>query len=303
MLMTYLLFACGSNSPTEEAPQDTTPTVEAEQTTPAPPVTGDPMSPASTTVSSTATAAEQGGVASTDLTQFAGTWTAIQPKSNRQAVHSICGTKAQTMIISDKIIVETAFDRAEQSVVSSQKDDSGMTTVTLSDGSSTLKLSESSGVLTATGWSNDGIKYVREGSAQNLERIAIFEDGCPNSANTDSPPYQEFFGEWIPSNEYKCAKAVYTLSQGTVSKGNERFSIVDISSTDPIWLTVKAADDTLSGISLSSSSGYLSITDGTGDWELQRLKKRDCTRPTPSGIKKTVPPGLRNRVPKARGNR
>ena len=310
MLISSLLLACGFGSPSDDEPSSVTaPEVSAEtpseNNTAVPPVpVGDPMFPTASTASTASTAATTATATQhSDLSELSGTWIAIQPKANRQVVYSMCGTKAQTLIIGDKIIVETAFERAEQTVASTIKDDSGMITVTLAeDASSTLKLSETSGVLSAMGWSNDNTRYVRESSAQNLERIALFEAGCPTQANSSSSAYQALLGSWILGNEYKCATAIYTLAEGIITKGSTGYVIEDISNTEPLWVTVKDNEGTRSGIQLTSVSGKLTLIDGTGDWQPQRLKKRDCNRPTPSsGTKKTVPPGLRNRVPKARG--
>ena len=309
MLLMSFLIGCGNILGTTETPEapPVEPPAEAsssEKSTVVPPVTGDPMDPMASTAGAATAAATTAQEAASDfaeLADFNGSWIAIQAKDNRQVVHSICGTKATTLVVGETIVVENAFERAEQSISAVVKDNSGMVTITLSD-ESTLKLSQTSGILTATGWSNDNMRYVKESTASGLERIALFEEGCPSSPSTSSSAYQALLGDWIPGNEFKCATATYVLSQGSVKKGDSTYTIEDISNTDPLWLTVKSADGVRSGMRLASASGSLMLMDGTGDWTAERLKKRSCDRGiTPSGPKKTVPPGLQNRAPKVRG--
>ena len=154
-----------------------------------------------------------------ELSDFNGTWIAIQAKDDRQVVHSICGTKAKTLQIGENNQCRNGFfERSEQSVSAVTKENSGLVTVTLADDSTLKVFSQTAGVLTATGWSNDNMRYIKESTAQSLERIAIYTDGCPTQANTSSSAYQALLGEWIPGNEYKCAATVYTLSPNQVTK-------------------------------------------------------------------------------------
>ena len=258
----------------------------------------DPLNPTGTAAQNATTSVPPSNHA--ELSDFNGTWIAIQAKDDRQVVHSICGTKAKTLQIGEIISVETAFEKSEQSVSAVTKENSGLVTVTLAD-DSTLKLSQTAGVLTATGWSNDNMRYIKESTAQSLERIAIYTDGCPTQANTSSSAYQALLGEWIPGNEYKCAAAVYTLSPNQVTKSGKALTIEDISNTDPLWLTVKDSEGVRSGIQLTSNSGNLVLLDGSDSWQAQRLKKNCDRLPTPTGPKKNSSTWIAGSMPKARG--
>ena len=304
MNLIALFVACGTTVETSEPPvvtevtEQTPKSTEASNNLALPPVV-DPMNPAGTLSQGSIASAEHEG--HSDLTNFNGTWIAIQAKDNRQVIHSICGTKAKTLFVGTQIAVETADERSEQTVKTVTTEESGLVTITLNDDSK-LKLSQTSGILTATGWENDNMRYVKESTASALERIAIFNDKCPNPASTNSSAFQALIGEWIPGNEYKCAVAAYTLSANRIAKRGINLTIEDISNTDPLWLTVKSSDGVLSGIQVTAKDGILTLIDGSEDWQPQRLKKRNCDRaPTPTGPRKIVPPGLRDRVPKVRG--